>query len=108
MNLRFISKPLALLVALASWPGAQAQSPAQASPAPASSPVEFRSSFEGYQPYTEEKIINWKEANDRVGRIGGWRAYAKEAQQPSGGSAPPEAKPADPHAGHSKPAQAKP
>ena len=108
MNLRFISKPLALLVALASWTGAQAQSPAQTSPAPASSPVEFRSSFEGYQPYTEEKIINWKEANDRVGRIGGWRAYAKEAQQPSGGSAPPEAKPADPHAGHSKPAQAKP
>ena len=108
MNLRFISKPLALLVAFASWPGAQAQSPAQASPAPASSPVEFRSSFEGYQPYTEEKIINWKEANDRVGRIGGWRAYAKEAQQPSGGSAAPAAKPADPHAGHGKPAQVKP
>ena len=108
MNLRFISKPLALLAAFALWPGAHAQSPRQASSAPAASPAEFRSSFEGYQPYTEEKITSWKEANDRVGRIGGWRAYAKEAQQPSGGSAAPAAKPADPHAGHGKPAQVKP
>ncbi|MBC7600341.1 MAG: hypothetical protein H7238_15170 [Polaromonas sp.] len=97
-----------MLAALALWTGAHAQSPTQASPASASPPTEFRSSFEGYQAHTEEKIINWKEANDRVGRIGGWRAYAKEAQQPSGGSAPPVAKPADPHAGRSKPAQAKP
>lgn len=71
-------------------------------------PAVYRSAFEGYQPYTEEKTISWKEANDLTGRIGGWRAYAKEAQQSSGESAPAVAKPADPHAGHAKPAQVKP
>ena len=108
VNLCFISNPLALLAALAMWPGAHAQTPAQASPVPASSPAEFRSSFEGYQPYTEEKSISWKEANDLVGRIGGWRAYAKEAQQLAAPGTPQMSNPADPHAGQSKPAQAKP
>jgi outer membrane protein TolC len=33
-----------------------------------------------YQPFVDEKITSWKAANDKVGQIGGWRAYAKEAQ----------------------------
>ena len=45
-------------------------------------PTGFQSAFEGYQPYTEEKPGNWVKANDTVGKIGGWRAYAKEARQP--------------------------
>lgn len=77
---------------------------AATSPAPA----EYRSAFEGYQPYTEEKTISWKEANDLTGRIGGWRAYAKEAQLPAGETGPAPAKPADPRAGQTKPAQVKP
>jgi hypothetical protein len=39
----------------------------------------FRSAFDGYQPYSDEKISDWKDANDGVARIGGWRAYTKEA-----------------------------
>ncbi len=78
-------------------------------PAPATAPdtpLTFRSAFEGYQALTDEKIVNWKDANDTTRRIGGWRAYAKQAQAPS--TAPPEkdASPpagADPHAGHGKP-----
>ena len=27
-------------------------------------------------------LVDWREANDAVRRIGGWRAYAREAQQP--------------------------
>lgn len=50
-------------------------------------PPAYRSAFEGYQRYTEEKPVNWKEANDSVARIGGWRAYAKEASP----SSPPAA-----------------
>ncbi|MBL0422562.1 hypothetical protein JI739_19610 [Ramlibacter sp. AW1] len=65
--------------------------------------------------------MNWKDANDTVGQIGGWRAYAKEAQQADGqqsqGAAPRQdgrqspAQPegsrgasgaANPHAGHGK------
>ncbi len=30
---------------------------------------------------TRDKLLNWKEVNDTTGRIGGWRAYAKEARQ---------------------------
>lgn len=41
----------------------------------------YRSAFEGYQRYTEEKTVNWKDANDATARIGGWRAYAKEASE---------------------------
>ena len=65
----------------------------------------YRSVFEGYQPYNAEKIVPWKESNDTVGKVGGWRAYAQEAQ---GLQAPRAAQPApagavDPHAGHGKP-----
>lgn len=57
--------------------------PASAGNAPAAvaPPVAFQSALEGYKPYTDEKIVNWKEANDAVARIGGWRAYAKEASR---------------------------
>lgn len=50
--------------------------------------------------------IAWHDANDTAARIGGWRAYAREAQQPD----PPPAAPPDPktthppgHGGHKHP-----
>jgi hypothetical protein len=51
-------------------------------------------------------VESWREANDRVRRVGGWRAYAREIQ--TGESAADEARAAtkptapaaDPHAGH--------
>ena len=42
----------------------------------------YRSPFESYRAFGEEKLKPWKEVNDTVGSIGGWRAYAKEAQAP--------------------------
>lgn len=60
----------------------------------------FRSALEGYQPYTDEKTVNWKEANDTTGRIGGWREYAKEARQPQ---VPDAAAKPDPRAVPAKP-----
>ena len=50
---------------------------------PASPPPAFQSAFEGYQPYTDDKTVDWKAANDTTARIGGWRAYAKEASAPA-------------------------
>ena len=110
MNSRWNSNPRATLAGLAAGLSAvlagaamgQTPPPATATPARA---TEFRSALEGYQPYTEEKTLSWKDANDTTARIGGWRAYAKEAQQ---GAAPDVAGQADPYAGHGKPAQAKP
>lgn len=56
-----------------------------AQPATAVSPAAVAgspSAFEGYKPYTDEPMGNWKAANDNVAKIGGWREYAKQAQQP--------------------------
>lgn len=81
---------------------------AQTAPVPSSSPpvappaLSFRSAFEGYQPYMDEKAIPWKEASETVYRRGGWRAYAKEAAEGSKEGAPASGG-ADPHAGHSMP-----
>ena len=80
---------------------------AQAKPAvtalvvpPTASGLRYESVFARYKSYRDEKTGSWREANENVDRIGGWRAYAKEAQQPE--SATP-AKP-NSHAGHgSKP-----
>lgn len=80
-----------------------ASPPAAAAASAASAPVEraqaasgeYRSALEGYQPYSENKMVPWREANDTVGKIGGWRAYAKEAAEGPG----PQG-----HAGHAAPA----
>lgn len=45
-------------------------------------PVAYRSSFTGYRALSESPVGDWRAANDTVGRIGGWKAYAKEAQNP--------------------------
>lgn len=37
------------------------------------------SAFSTYRTFVDEPVANWKSANDTVARIGGWRAYAKEA-----------------------------
>lgn len=65
---------------------AAAQTPALAPPASeasSASTLTYRSAFEGYKPYADDKLLNWRQANDATGRIGGWRAYAKEARQPA-------------------------
>lgn len=43
-------------------------------------PQAYSSAFEDYRPFTEEKVAPWRESNDAVRDIGGWRAYAREAQ----------------------------
>ena len=39
--------------------------------------------FGSYRSYSEEELISWRKANDEFGRIGGWQAYAREAQEPT-------------------------
>ena len=98
----FSNTPAALLLLAASMGNSQVG--AQTSADPPVAPA-YRSALEGYQPYTDEKIVNWKEANDNAGRIGGWREYAKEA----GEAQTPEddAKP-DPDTAPAKPRQEQP
>ena len=69
------------------------------SPAAVVAPAPYKSAFEGYQAYSDDPVVNWKAANDDVARIGGWREYAKQAQQPQNtpaakaGEAKPKATP---------------
>ena len=94
--------------------GAQtAGAPVAETPAPQSVAAgRYQSAFEGYRAYSDDKVLSWRESNDTVGKVGGWRVYAREAQgaQPAaakeaaGGGAPARAAPAaaDPRAGHGK------
>lgn len=49
---------------------------AQAMPAP----------FNHYQGWRDEPLQDWREANERVGEIGGWRTYLRESQQGEDGA----------------------
>ncbi|MBA3772767.1 MAG: hypothetical protein H0X13_09870 [Ramlibacter sp.] len=62
-------------------------------------PGAYRSALEGYQSYSEDKMVPWRETNDTVGKVGGWRAYAKEAAEGTGQPG---------HAGHAAPAASAP
>ena len=55
--------------------------------------VDYRSPIENYRRLGEDQRVPWREANETVNRIGGWRAYAREAQQPET-AAPATGKPA--------------
>lgn len=77
--------------------------------------LRYESATAQHRRLSDEKTVSWRDANDTVARIGGWRVYAREAQQsdpPAPAIAkPPGAMPADTmskpmpagHAGHKQP-----
>ena len=52
-------------------------------------PAIHSSALASYRRQDDDKRIDWKVANEAVNRIGGWRAYAREAQQPGPAPAAP-------------------
>lgn len=70
--------------------------------------LSYSSVFTNYHGYREEAVASWQDANDTVGRIGGWRFYLEEASQPDQPQwpVPPQLFPAslsgdsDNHSGH--------
>ncbi|MBK5103353.1 MAG: hypothetical protein JJE42_03820 [Burkholderiales bacterium] len=86
MHRRFIAAWTLSIAAAAPLAWAQS-SPAGAKPDPqdayASVPkANYRSSLTDYRAFSDEEVSSWKETNDKVGSIGGWKAYAKEAHEP--------------------------
>lgn len=87
---------------------------AQAQPAPAATrpdpldpqarvpALKYESSLGAPRRSIDDKPVSWREANDTVARIGGWRVYAREAQQAGPAAAPASsgAAKAMPHHGH--------
>lgn len=87
--LRWLARAALCTSALA----AQAQGAGSASTAPIARPdpldakasvpaPSYRSSLSRYRSFSDDKPLSWREASEAVGRIGGWRVYAREAQQP--------------------------
>ena len=48
----------------------------------------YRSAWASYQPWRDDAVGDWRQANNEVARIGGWRVYAREPA-PSADSAAP-------------------
>ena len=104
-------------------PQARPASDARADPLNAQArvpPLVHESAFTQYRRLSDVPVGSWRDANDTVTRIGGWRVYAREAAQPAspaasapaGSARAPGMKPAepakavpmpggkDPHGGH--------
>ena len=61
-------------------PGARAPAASAAASAASTPPASsYKSAFEGYRRFEDQKVLPWRESNDLVGRIGGWQAYARES-----------------------------
>ncbi len=97
-QLRVVLPPALALCSAAAF--AQAPADAETTRADLPTKLEYSSAIGTYQGYADQQVQSWREANDKVGAIGGWRAYAREGQ--AGKSAPTGegARPQDPHAGH--------
>lgn len=62
--------------------GSESDKGAQNSTETGTSVFSYSSVFARYRGYQDEAVTSWPEANAIVGRIGGWRFYAKEVAQP--------------------------
>lgn len=86
---RFVPVGLAVLLPMAfAQPGSVPAAPAPSGAALPAVALSYRSAFAEYQAYSGQPIVSWREANDKVDQIGGWRAYAREASQPEPVTAP--------------------
>lgn len=110
------------LMAHAAFAQAQPQAPTQPARNGRADPLDAQarvpaathvSALARYRRLGDEPRIGWQEANETVNRIGGWRAYAREAQAPEPSTpapanrpspAPvPASSPAPAHRGHPQP-----
>lgn len=41
--------------------------------------LHYESALKTYKPYSDQTVQSWREANELVRSIGGWRAYSREA-----------------------------
>jgi len=97
-----------LLPALAAASAASAQSAAPADAARGAAPIPYRSAFAGYRAWQEPAPMNWREANETAGALGGHMGHVR-GRASSAGSAPPAAPPRQDAASvPAKPAAAKP
>jgi hypothetical protein len=95
MRILFVAVPALLFVGIAAAQGDGRRDPRDAQAKVP--PVEFQSAFEGYRPYVETQLRDWRRSNEEVGAAGG-----HAGQRPGQGEAPqtPKPQPQKPHGDH--------
>lgn len=89
MRIHFARCAAVVLAAGVTGAGAQPVDPVD--PMDPAAPVRvqpYRSAFAGYRAFGEQASGSWRSANALTGKIGGWRAYAREIQTPDEAPAP--------------------
>lgn len=107
LRLFFARWAFACLVLLVLPASAWAELPDPLDAQAATPAVHYQSPLKTYQGFSEQPLHDWREANELVGRIGGWRTYAQEpyaeevsTQQPTEPAVELPAKPMEQHHGH--------
>jgi len=79
-SLKSFQLTAAVLLSYLQLSSALAQSEIKPEVLKAKKPIElvYESSFQNYQRYSASDVQAWKQANETVKDIGGWREYAKE------------------------------
>jgi hypothetical protein len=62
--------------------------------------VAYSSALAGYRGLGEDRLLPWKQANETVNRIGGWRVYAREAATAADAASAPATRTLPGHDGH--------
>jgi hypothetical protein len=62
--------------------------------------VIHRSAIASHRSAADQPVGSWREANETVNRIGGWRTYAKERAVDANSTAPTTPSSHEGHAGH--------
>lgn len=78
--------PAALLLATcvaAAQPAPHGSKPDPLDPGADAPVFRHESAFAGYRRFVDEPVTSWREANDTVNRIGGWRVYGRETAEPA-------------------------
>ena len=98
-----LAAALFICPSLQAQPAAKAGTPDPLDPNAAVPAVNHASPLARYKPAGDLILVPWKEANDTTARIGGWRAYAREADPPAPfpppASAPAASRPVPGHGG---------
>ncbi len=84
----FVPLALALVMPMAyAQSSSQPATPDAKNAASAAGTLSYRSVFTDYRAYSEQPVVSWVDANDTVGKIGGWRTYSREADSREAGLA---------------------
>jgi hypothetical protein len=100
MRTIYVAAPALLFAGLVVAQGAKPSDPRD--PKAKVPPVEFRSAFEGFRPYADQDLRDWRKSNEEVGAAGGHAGHRPGQGPGSETSKPQPGKPetSGGHGGH--------